>query len=90
MSGITGGTKKSRFDITLFDPATVIDAATFAAPTLPAKGIEAMFVGGAEAWRSGASTFALLGGKVLKRLPDVSALSLRAAVRPTPIPATGW
>ena len=57
-----------RADITVFDPATVIDAATFAAPTLPAKGIEAVFVGGVEAWGAGGSTGAR-PGKVLKRSP---------------------
>ena len=40
-------------DICLFDPATVIDAATFDAPMLPAKGIDTVWCNGAIAWRDG-------------------------------------
>jgi N-acyl-D-amino-acid deacylase len=40
-------------DICLFDPATVIDAATFDAPMLPAKGIDAVWCNGAIVWRDG-------------------------------------
>ncbi|MGH7047710.1 MAG: N-acyl-D-amino-acid deacylase family protein, partial [Stellaceae bacterium] len=37
-------------DITVFDPATVIDRATFEAPTTPAAGIEHVFVNGRPVW----------------------------------------
>ena len=40
-------------DICIFDPATVIDAATFEAPMLPAKGIDTVLCNGAIAWRDG-------------------------------------
>jgi N-acyl-D-amino-acid deacylase len=40
-------------DITVFDPATVIDCATFAEPTRPAAGIEHVFVNGRPVWREG-------------------------------------
>jgi N-acyl-D-amino-acid deacylase len=40
-------------DICVFDPATVIDAATFDSPMLPAKGIDTVLCNGAIAWRDG-------------------------------------
>jgi N-acyl-D-amino-acid deacylase len=40
-------------DITVFDPATVIDRATFEKPTTPAAGIEYVFVNGRPVWRDG-------------------------------------
>ena len=40
-------------DICLFDPSTVIDAATFEAPTLPARGIDTVWCNGAVVWRDG-------------------------------------
>jgi len=40
-------------DLCIFDPATVIDAATFEAPTLPARGIELVMCNGALVWRDG-------------------------------------
>jgi N-acyl-D-amino-acid deacylase len=43
-------------DITVFDPATVIDAADFQRSTEPAKGIEAVIVGGEVVWRDGIAT----------------------------------
>jgi N-acyl-D-amino-acid deacylase len=43
-------------DITVFDPATVIDRATFAEPTLPAAGIAQVFVNGTPVWRDGKPT----------------------------------
>ncbi len=41
-------------DLTLFDPDTVIDCATFEAPTRPAAGIALVFVNGQPAWAAGA------------------------------------
>lgn len=54
-----------RADLVLFDPATVKDAATFAAPTQPAVGIEKVFVGGQLAWSEGRPT-GTRAGKALR------------------------
>jgi N-acyl-D-amino-acid deacylase len=43
-------------DITVFDPETVADRATFEAPTTPAAGIEHVFVNGRPVWSDGKST----------------------------------
>ncbi len=43
-------------DIAVFDPATVIDRATFEAPTTPAAGIERVFVNGRPVWADGGPT----------------------------------
>jgi len=53
-------------DITIFDAVTVDEAATFARPIQPAKGIEAVIVNGAIVWRDGRSTGARTG-QVLAR-----------------------
>src|SRR5712671_4837007 len=43
-------------DITVFDPDTVVDRATFEAPTIPAAGIEHVFVNGRPVWTEGKPT----------------------------------
>lgn len=43
-------------DLVLFDPATVIDSATFENPTEPAAGIRQVFVNGMRVWRDGKAT----------------------------------
>jgi N-acyl-D-amino-acid deacylase len=43
-------------DITVFDAENVIDRATFAEPTLPAAGIEHVFVNGRPVWSEGGPT----------------------------------
>jgi N-acyl-D-amino-acid deacylase len=53
-------------DLVLFDPATVIDRATFEAPTQPAAGIELVMVNGRAVWRDGAPTGAR-PGRALRR-----------------------
>ena len=53
-------------DITVFDAATVDEAATFEHPIAPAKGIDTVIVNGAIVWRGGAST-AARPGRVLRR-----------------------
>jgi N-acyl-D-amino-acid deacylase len=53
-------------DVTVFDAGTVDEAATFARPIQPAKGIEAVIVNGAIVWRDGKSTGAR-PGRVLAR-----------------------
>ena len=53
-------------DLVVFDPDTVIDRSTFAEPTLPADGIDAVIVNGALAWRDRAPTGAR-AGRFLRR-----------------------
>jgi len=53
-------------DLTLFDPASVIDRATFAEPTLPAAGIAHVFVNGRPVW-SGAKPTGERPGRALRR-----------------------
>jgi N-acyl-D-amino-acid deacylase len=53
-------------DLAIFDPDTVGEAATFAKPIQPARGIEAVVVNGAVVWRDGAPTGAR-PGRVLAR-----------------------
>ena len=55
-------------DLCLFDAGTVDEAAAFAKPIQPAKGIEAVTVNGAITWRDGKPTGAR-PGKVLRRSP---------------------
>ncbi|MSO77549.1 MAG: D-aminoacylase [Alphaproteobacteria bacterium] len=43
-------------DIVIFDPATVLDLATFEAPETPARGIELVLVAGKPVWRNGGTT----------------------------------
>jgi N-acyl-D-amino-acid deacylase len=43
-------------DLAVFDPETVIDRANFAEPTLPAAGIEHVFVNGCPVWTEGRPT----------------------------------
>jgi N-acyl-D-amino-acid deacylase len=43
-------------DITVFDPETVVDRATFEQPTTPAAGIEHVFVNGRPVWSQGKPT----------------------------------
>lgn len=43
-------------DLAIFDPQTVIDRASFAEPTLPAAGIEHVFVNGRPVWTEGRSS----------------------------------
>jgi len=53
-------------DLVLFDPATVIDNATFEKPMLISEGVRRVFVNGAEVWRDGATT-GNRPGKALRR-----------------------
>jgi N-acyl-D-amino-acid deacylase len=43
-------------DITVFDPETIADRATFEVPTTPAAGIEHVFVNGRPVWTDGKPT----------------------------------
>jgi N-acyl-D-amino-acid deacylase len=53
-------------DITVFDPESVADRATFETPTLASTGIEHVFVGGRAVWSEGKST-GERPGRVLRR-----------------------
>jgi N-acyl-D-amino-acid deacylase len=53
-------------DLVVFDPATVIDRATFEAPMTPASGIDLVMVNGQAIWRDGAHTGAR-PGRALRR-----------------------
>jgi N-acyl-D-amino-acid deacylase len=53
-------------DIVVFDPDTIIDRASFAAPTTPAAGVHLVLVNGQAVWREGGSTGAR-PGRALRR-----------------------
>jgi N-acyl-D-amino-acid deacylase len=53
-------------DVTVFDPDTIIDRASFAEPTTPAAGIHLVLVNGEAVWRDGAATGAR-PGRALRR-----------------------
>jgi len=53
-------------DLCVFDAATVDEAATFARPVQPAKGIEAVIVNGTIVWREGKANRGR-PGQVLRR-----------------------
>jgi N-acyl-D-amino-acid deacylase len=53
-------------DLVLFDPATVLDRATFENPKQPAAGIDTVFVAGVAVWQNGKATGAR-PGKALRR-----------------------
>jgi N-acyl-D-amino-acid deacylase len=55
-------------DVTVFDPGTVDETATFARPIQPAKGIEAVIVNGEIVWRDGKAT-GRRPGRVLSERP---------------------
>jgi N-acyl-D-amino-acid deacylase len=57
-------------DVVVFDPATVIDHATFAAPMLPSDGIRTVLVNGRVALRDGVAT-GERAGRALRRLPHM-------------------
>ena len=57
-------------DITVFDPATVIDNATYENPAVLSQGIRHVFVNGVHALRDGTVT-GEQGGRFLRRLPGV-------------------
>lgn len=51
-------------DLVLFDPAKIIDSATFAQPKQPAAGIVSVFTNGVEIWKEGAPTGARPGQRL--------------------------
>ncbi len=58
--------KGMRADLVLFDPATIIDRATFAEPLLFSEGIKTVFVNGARVWENGKVT-GTMPGLILRR-----------------------
>ncbi len=54
-------------DLVLFDPASVIDRATFADPKQPAAGIAEVWVNGRSVWREGAPTGARPGRAIRRQ-----------------------
>jgi N-acyl-D-amino-acid deacylase len=58
-------------DITLFDPATVDEVATFENPMAPSKGIDTVVVNGSVVWQQGRPT-GVRSGRVLARQRDAA------------------
>ncbi|MCC7131520.1 MAG: amidohydrolase family protein, partial [Gemmatimonadales bacterium] len=56
-------------DLTIFDPATVIDRATFTEPTLPSAGIAHVLVNGTFVVRDGALVSGALPGRPVRSAP---------------------
>ncbi|MEP9373814.1 D-aminoacylase [Mesorhizobium sp. KR1-2] len=54
-------------DLVVFDPATIIDAATFDKPIAPATGIEALFVNGRMAYTSADGSISGRSGRFIRR-----------------------
>jgi N-acyl-D-aspartate/D-glutamate deacylase len=61
-------------DLVLFDPARVIDRATFQQPQLVSDGISRVFVNGVEVWREGKTT-GNRPGRALRHRPKSFSLS---------------
>jgi hypothetical protein len=64
-------------DVVVFDPATVVDHATFEAPMLPSDGIRTVLVNGRLALRDGAPT-GERAGQALRRSPHMPARPMSA------------
>lgn len=60
-------TEGAAADLTVFDPDTVIDTATYEDPQRAASGIETVVVGGVPVWAAGAATGARPGQVVTRR-----------------------
>lgn len=59
--------KGMRADLVLFDPATVVDRASFAEPQLISTGVQRVFVNGTVVWKDGKSTGNLPGAILLRK-----------------------
>ena len=68
-------------DVTVFDPETVIDRATFAKPTEPSLGIRFVLVNGALVWREGSAT----GARPGRPLPRQTRLAPQSLSSPKPL-----
>ncbi|RJT41269.1 D-aminoacylase [Mesorhizobium waimense] len=71
-------------DLTIFDPQTVIDTATFEEPRQAAAGIEHVFVNGVSVWRDGKATGALPGAVLKPSASTKPITALRRAGRRFP------
>jgi hypothetical protein len=67
-------------DVTVFDPATVIDRATFEQPTLPSEGIRHVLVNGRLALRDGDAT-GERAGRALKRSTNMPSRPMSSGKR---------
>jgi N-acyl-D-aspartate/D-glutamate deacylase len=67
-------------DVTVFDPATVIDRATFEQPTLPSEGIRHVLVNGRLALRDGEVT-SERAGRALKRTTNMPSRQMNRGER---------
>ena len=68
-------------DVTVFDPETVIDRATFAKPAEPSLGIRFVLVNGALVWREGSAT----GARPGRPLPRQTRLAPQSLSSPKPL-----
>jgi N-acyl-D-amino-acid deacylase len=68
-------------DLTVFDPATVIDRATFERPMEPAQGIRVVLVNGRVALRDGEPT-GETGGRALRRMRGMRSRPMNVDVSP--------
>jgi N-acyl-D-aspartate/D-glutamate deacylase len=67
--GIREGRVAADADLTLFDPATVLDRATFAEPAQPSAGIPYVLVGGVVVVRDGSVVESARPGRAVRRRP---------------------
>jgi N-acyl-D-amino-acid deacylase len=63
-------------DLVAYDPATVIDRATFETPDVPAAGIELVMVNGELVWRNGHSTGSRPGRALRRQAMQAEAKAL--------------
>ena len=67
-------------DVTVFDPATIVDHATFDDPTRPSEGIRHVILNGQLALRDGKAT-GVGAGHALKRLPGMPSRPMTSGAR---------
>jgi N-acyl-D-amino-acid deacylase len=67
-------------DLVLFDPETISDRATYEQPTLPAVGIERVWVNGVEVYRDGKTTGAHPGQIISRQQEILSGSALQKPV----------
>jgi len=68
-------------DVTIFDPATIIDRATYEDPALPSEGVRFVVVNGVVALRDGRPT-GERAGRVLARTPHMPSRPMNAVTAP--------
>jgi N-acyl-D-amino-acid deacylase len=75
-------------DVAIFDPATVIDHATYEDPAVPSEGVRVVIVNGAVAVRDGKTTGAQ-AGRVLARTPHMPSRPMHLVATPRRLSARG-